>query len=88
MTTGPEVAVRALTEQLQAFALWALDGYVTDSERIGDIDGYALEQKALELGLLVECGDGYQVAPQLEVLLPRLVVQQEPAHDDARQDKE
>jgi hypothetical protein len=51
---------------LHAFARWALDGYITDPNNIGDLDGYDLEQKALELGLLRDCGEGYAAATWLE----------------------
>lgn len=53
-------------DALVAFARWALDGYITDEDHIGDLDGYELEQKALELGLLCECGGGYAAALWLE----------------------
>jgi len=54
-------------DALLAFARWALDGYITDENHIGDLDGYDLEQKALELGLLRQCGEGYAAATWLEV---------------------
>ncbi len=55
------------TETLRAFACAVLDGYVTGV--VGDLDGGWLQDKALELGLLVESGndgDGlYYLSPFL-----------------------
>jgi len=56
-------------DSLLAFARWALDGYITDEDHIGDLDGHDLEQKALELGLLRDCGGGYAPATWLEAAL-------------------
>lgn len=40
-----------------------LDGYATGEP--GDIEGIWLEERALALGLLIEGGDGYILAPFL-----------------------
>lgn len=54
-------------DSLLAFTRWALDGYITDENHIGDLDGYNLEQKALALGLLRDCGGGYAPAIWLKI---------------------
>lgn len=66
---SPGTGLRELSyETLRTFARAVLDGYET--ECIGDIDGWWLEKKALELGLLVECSGGYGLLPALSIDAP------------------
>lgn len=59
---------------LRAFAQWVLDGYCGGTTEIGDIDGWALQDAAIEHGLLSAalCTDaegeefpGYRPTPRL-----------------------